>query len=338
MSSDLERYQPRDVVDGWTGVMGDVVKLADYVSTTDFVPKALRGKPAAIAAAILAGREAGIPPMRALSHVHMVDGRPSMSAEQKRAQALAAGHDIVYVETTTERCVVKGRRTGSDQWSTVTWSKDDAKAAGLLGKDNWRKWPRRMLQARATGELCDMLFPDATAGLATTEELQDDTDAAGIATDAGPQTAKRTARRRTTVTATRAPAPAPEPAAAATPAAPLPPLPGEDGYDDEPPADPEPTASTQPHVTQPQLRKIHALFGDVDWKERDDRLYAASAIVGRTLSSSNDLTRDEAKALIDTLERVAAGPDPAKRLGELVTETMGGDVVDGEVVDDGGTQ
>jgi len=346
VSTDIEPYQPppRDVVDGWTGVIAEVSKLASMVSDTDFVPKALRNKPAAVTAAILAGREVGIPPMRALQHLHMVDGRPTMSAEQKRAQALAAGHDIVYVETTTSRCVVKGRRTGSDQWTTVTWSMDDAKAAKLDGKDNYRKHPRRMLQARATGELCDLLFPDATGGLATFEQLEDETDAATAESNGHAAAAKQTARRRTAVRATRAEV---EPAAsqAQSPAAPPPPLPGEEGYDDPtaPAAekcdgdhgDPECAAPNcwrkdpEP-VTKPQMRKMHVLFNEVGWKERDDRLMATSAIVGRSVHSANDLTMQEAGALIDTLERVAVGPDPAARLGELVTAAM----TDGEVVDE----
>lgn len=347
MSNELERYQPtRDVVDGWTGVIAEVSKLASMVSDTDFVPKALRNKPAAITAAILAGREVGIPPMRALQHLHMVDGRPTMSAEQKRAQALAAGHDIVYVETTTSRCVVKGRRAGSDQWTTVTWSMDDAKAAKLDGKDNYRKHPRRMLQARATGELCDLLFPDATGGLATFEQLVDETDAATAQSNGHAAAVKQTARRRTAVKATRAEV---DPAApqAQPPASPLPPLPGEEGYDDpaapaaekrdgeeltEPVAYPGDIPETDAPVTKPQMRKMHVLFNEVGWKERDDRLMATSAIVGRPVHSANDLTKEEANALIDTLERVGAGPDPAARLGELVTAAMG--VVDGEVADE----
>ena len=41
-----------------------------------------------------------------------------------------------------------------------------ATRAKLSGKDIWRQYPQRMLQARATSELCDLLFPDASLGLA----------------------------------------------------------------------------------------------------------------------------------------------------------------------------
>jgi hypothetical protein len=74
-------------------------------------------------------------------------------------------------------------------------------------------------------------------------------------------------------------------------------------------------------VTQPQLKMMHALFGKVDWTDRADMLRAASAFAGRELSSSKDLTRDEASKVIDALQQIADGPDPAMRLTELVGAT-----------------
>ena len=208
------------------------------------MPKALRNRPAAIAAAILTGRELGIGPMQSLKSIHMVQGVPSLSAEYKRARALAAGHEIVFEETNSTRCVVRGRRAGSDRWVTITWTMDMARRAKLDGKEVWRAYPQRLLQARASSELCDILFPDASLGLATSEVLED----GGIITESGEtvdaatgelktSTAPaieapkpRTARRQ----APRDPSPAPSAPAAAAPAPrqgageALPPLPGEE--------------------------------------------------------------------------------------------------------------
>ena len=47
----------------------------------DFVPPALRGKFEAVLACILAGHEAGVSPMQALSKIHIIEGRPAMAAE-----------------------------------------------------------------------------------------------------------------------------------------------------------------------------------------------------------------------------------------------------------------
>lgn len=76
-------------------------------------------------------------------------------------------------------------------------------------------------------------------------------------------------------------------------------------------------------VTQSQLKKMHALFGQAEWNDRDDRLRAASALAGRELSSSTDLTRDEASRVIDALDRAANSPDPALELSGLISATAG---------------
>src|SRR5260221_2893386 len=163
----------RDVVGGWIPGAADVSNLPDYIAETDFVPKALRNKPAAIAACILTGRELGIGPMASLKSIHMVQGVPSLSAEYKRARALAAGHQIVVDESTGTRCTVRGRRNGTESLVTITWTTDHAPRAKLHGKDVWKQYPQRMLQARATSELCDLLFPASTLGLPPTAELED---------------------------------------------------------------------------------------------------------------------------------------------------------------------
>lgn len=85
--------------------------------------------------------------------------------------------------------------------------------------------------------------------------------------------------------------------------APAPPLPGE----------PAP-------VTNPQLTKIATVLGIIGWTEREDKLRAVSALVGRPLESSTQLTSAEAHRLIDTLDEVAKHPDPADRLTELVAQ------------------
>lgn len=152
-----------------------VFTLATNVCQTEFVPDALRGRRDAVAAAMLAGHELGLPPMQSLSQIHIIKGKPTLSAEMMRALVQSSGHEIAVVELTNTRCRVQGRRKGSTLEPTeISWSTDDAKKAGLLGNDNWRKYPRAMLAARATGELCRLIFADVLAGMSyTPEEMQD---------------------------------------------------------------------------------------------------------------------------------------------------------------------
>lgn len=328
--TDIEIRNSADLAvgDQWIAVMPHVSKLAGMIAGTEFVPKGLRDKPAAVAAAILAGRESGVGPMTALQHMHVVEGRPAMSAELKRARALAAGHEVVFVEMSSQRCVVKGRRQGSPEWTTVTWTMEDARNAKLGNKDNWRNYPRRMLQARATSELCDLIFPDCTAGLPSVEELEDENPeyTASTTGETVADTTRRTTRRRTK--ASTPVASETTTGADVVPVTPEPALPTDEPVDAEVVAEPaKPDEPDTPRVplTDAQSRKLHTMFTAIGWTGRPDRLDAVTAILGRPITSSNDLSKAEASTVIDTLERISydVSPDEAsKRLGNLVIQTL----------------
>lgn len=234
--TDIVPFQPpRQAASSSLELAPEAWKLASRVADTDFVPKALRGKPEAVLACILAGHEAGISPMQALAKIHVVEGRPAMAAELMRALVMRAGHDVWIEESTSTRVVICGQRAGSERVSKVAWTMDDAKRANLAGKNNWRSYPRAMLLARATAELCRALFPDVLAGIShTIEELADGDDVdrplepedAGQATAApAPSTTKAKAARA--ATAPNA-APAMQPEVVDKPRGDVPGLPGEE--------------------------------------------------------------------------------------------------------------
>lgn len=215
MSDNLpERRPDREVArtdtDSWIDVVGDVAGLAQKIAATEFVPKNLRGNIAGTAAAILYGREVGLPPMTTLTQTHVIDGKPAMSAEAMRAMVLAAGHTIHVAETTGGRCVMRGRRAGADEWTEIVWTLDMARAAGVANKQVWKSYPRQMLQARATTELVRLVFPDVIHGFRSVEEF-DQIDGVVVVEDAEGNTAPaasgtKVTRRRT---AKKAAAPAP---------------------------------------------------------------------------------------------------------------------------------
>lgn len=159
--------------DSWTEVVGQVALFANQISPTLFVPKGLRDNPAAVTGAIMYGREVGFPPMTSLQVLHNIDGKVSMSAEGQRALVLQAGHEIVVEESTSAKCVIKGRRKGSTEWTRTEWTIADARNANLVNKDNWKKYPKAMLVARASADLCRLAFPDVIRGLMAVEELED---------------------------------------------------------------------------------------------------------------------------------------------------------------------
>lgn len=160
----------------WAAMKEQVVMLAN----SRLVPGDLRGKPEDIMVIALAGRELSLPPMAALNKIHVIDGRPTLAAELMVALVLRAGHELVVVESDSTHALVKGRRRGSDQWQTVTFTMEEAQGAGITGKGNWKKYPAAMLRARAISALCRFAFADVLLGNSyTPDELGAETDAAG---------------------------------------------------------------------------------------------------------------------------------------------------------------
>jgi hypothetical protein len=95
----------------------------------------------------------------------------AVRAELMRALVNRAGHRLSVVEARQDRVTLHGQRRDTGAQATVTWTIDDAKRAKLLGNPAWQMYPRSMLLARATSELCRQIFSDVIGGLYTGEEV-----------------------------------------------------------------------------------------------------------------------------------------------------------------------
>lgn len=115
----------------------------------------------AVMTIMLAARELGIPPMGALNGgIHIINGKTEISARMMAALIFKKGHTIEVVESTPEKCVLKGMRSNG-QTQLESFFIEEAKQAGLI-KDGggWKKWPKDMLYARCMSRLARRLFPD----------------------------------------------------------------------------------------------------------------------------------------------------------------------------------
>lgn len=56
----------------------------------------------------------------------------------------------------------------------IMWDISRAARAGLAGKDNWKKYARQMLRSRCVSEGVRTVFPGATGGMLSPEELSDE--------------------------------------------------------------------------------------------------------------------------------------------------------------------
>lgn len=124
---------------------------------------------------MLAGREMGMGPIAALAGIHIIEGKPAAGANAIAANVKRSGrYDYRVVRRDDEACVLawfeRGEPVGESRFTL-----DDAKRAGLAGKQNWAKFPRAMLFARALTEGVRVYCPDATGGVVyTPEELSPD--------------------------------------------------------------------------------------------------------------------------------------------------------------------
>ena len=148
----------------WAEEARVVANIADSIAKTPFAG-ALRGKPLEVTAVILAGNELGLQPMAALKSVDIIQGQPALRAHAMRGLLQSKGHEIELIESDDQHCVMRGRRKGSEAWQEVVWDIPRARLLGLLGKDQWKKQPKTMLIARATGELCRLVASDVLHGM-----------------------------------------------------------------------------------------------------------------------------------------------------------------------------
>jgi len=123
--------------------------------------------------AISAGMDLGLSHAQSARAWHIINGKPTLTADAMRAVCLAS-QVCEYFEVrakSDDGCTVATKRRGATAERVVTWTMADAKRAGL-GGGNWAKYPRAMLQARATAELAREVYPDLLLGIYTPDELE----------------------------------------------------------------------------------------------------------------------------------------------------------------------
>lgn len=148
--------------------------FSNYLADSDLVPKDFKGKPGNCLIAMQWGTELGLKPLQAMQNLAIINGRPSLWGDAVIALVRGSALCESVIETDdghTATCRVK-RRGEAEQYRT--FSMDDAKAAGLAGKQGpWTQYPKRMRQMRARAFALRDVFPDVLRGLPVAEELMD---------------------------------------------------------------------------------------------------------------------------------------------------------------------
>ena len=134
------------------------------------------------------GRSLGLSPAEALDSFHVVDGRPTMSAQLMLALMKRAGYRCIDRSEPGKYGALEvfERDTVTQEWVSLGTSKfttENAKAAGLLGKKNWIAWLDDMLWNRAVSRGARRYAPHVLMGaIYTPEEMGADVDEDGSVT------------------------------------------------------------------------------------------------------------------------------------------------------------
>lgn len=155
--------------------LDEAFRMSNALAHSSLVPDSLRGKGPDILAVLLYGRELGLSVWQSINGIHVIEGRPSMSAELRVAKTRERGHlvgiacaecgnhgnDMAHLvnhfavdtdredvhrfvpDWNNERCTVKAMRGDTGEIAVVTWTVEDAIQAGKL-----RRMPDGTLQAR----------------------------------------------------------------------------------------------------------------------------------------------------------------------------------------------
>jgi hypothetical protein len=154
--------QPLPLAEQW--------RFAETVSGSSILPRAYRDDPGAVLVAVNLGAAMGLAPAEALYRIHVIEGKPSASAELIAANVRKAGHRL-RVQGDDQSARAEIVRADDPEFAYVaTWTIEKARAAGLTTKDVWKKYASSMLKARAITECARTACPEALYGVTYTDE------------------------------------------------------------------------------------------------------------------------------------------------------------------------
>lgn len=149
--------------------ISDIERMADAVAKSKLF--GCKNKEEAMSLMLISQAE-GMHPMTAVQEFHIIQGRPARKAESMLARFQNAGGKVAWhTYSDTEVSATFSHPQGGEV--KVMWTITRAKAIGLAEKDNWKKYPAPMLRSRCISEGVRTVYPGATGGMYTPEELEE---------------------------------------------------------------------------------------------------------------------------------------------------------------------
>ena len=164
------------------------LQYAHELANSGLLPSAYRRNPANVLWAVEYGEMLGLPPMAAMTGVHVIEGKPTASAGLISGLVRQAGHKLrVWGTSKSATCEIV-RSDDPEHTFSVTWTlrrepgdNPSAEEAGLLGKSVWKQYAASMLKARAITQCARDACEEVLYGLHyTPEELGAEVDEDGV--------------------------------------------------------------------------------------------------------------------------------------------------------------
>jgi hypothetical protein len=157
----------------------DMEKMATVIAQSGLF--GVKNPTQALALMLLSQAE-GLHPVMAARDYHIIQGRPTLKADAMMARFQQAGGKVEWhsYEDTDVSATFSHPAGGKVR---IEWTFEQAKRAGLTGKEVWKQYPRAMLRARVISEGIRTVYPGVLSGMYTPEEVRDIT---GEAETSGP--------------------------------------------------------------------------------------------------------------------------------------------------------
>lgn len=155
----------------------DKLEMANIFIRSNLMPRGF-DRPEKIVIALELGHELGLPPLIAIMNIAVINNQPTLKADMMVALALRSGK-VADLRITFQGndddfgCIVFLKRKDIESPFTSSFTRRDAKVAGLYSKDNWQKYERRMLKHRAIAFCVRDALPEIFSGIYLPEEIED---------------------------------------------------------------------------------------------------------------------------------------------------------------------
>lgn len=146
--------------------------MANVLVESGLLPQHIKTPEQAVAI-MIKGVELNIPPTLALANIYVVNGMPAIQGKLMLALIYRAGGKIKILKESSSECEIEFPRKGKVTY-TARYTTQDAQRAGLLSKDNWKKYPIIMLKWRAISIGANTQWPDILGGMLLPDEVESD--------------------------------------------------------------------------------------------------------------------------------------------------------------------